>query len=116
MGHAAGDDVLRIAAQRLRHALDPEDIVGRWGGDEFVILLFGDLTHTDVDRQARALRNTLSAPMNLQETTLHIHASIGSTLIRPDEQRSPTDILRLADHNMYRTKKRNRGSTRDKEQ
>ena len=116
LGHAAGDDVLRLAAQRLRHALDPEDIVGRWGGDEFVILLFGDLTHIDVDRQARALHNTLSAPMNLQETTLHIHASIGSTLIRPDEQRSPTDILRLADHNMYRTKKRNQGSTRAKEQ
>jgi len=116
LGHAAGDDVLRIAAQRLRHAVDPEDAVGRWGGDEFVILLFGDHTHIDVDQQTRALHNALSAPMNLQETTLHIHASIGSTLIRPDEQRSPTDILRLADHNMYRTKKRNQGSTRDKEQ
>lgn len=116
LGHAAGDDVLRITAQRLRDALDPEDIVGRWGGDEFVILLFGNLTHIDVDWQTRALNNTLSAPMNLQGTALRIHGSIGSTLIRPDEQRSATDILRLADSVMYRTKKRNRGSSRDKEQ
>ncbi|KDE96821.1 hypothetical protein Y900_029740 [Mycolicibacterium aromaticivorans JS19b1 = JCM 16368] len=116
MGHAAGDDVLCLAAQRLRDAIDPEDMVGRWGGDEFVILLFGDLTHTDVDRQEHSLHTLLSAPVNLQGAEVRICGSIGSALVGPDERRSAIDILRVADRAMYRAKKRNRVSNRDEEQ
>ncbi len=54
-GHAVGDDRLRIVATRLARALRAEDMVCRWGGDEFAGLLQGDIEPRSLERLARKL-------------------------------------------------------------
>jgi diguanylate cyclase (GGDEF)-like protein len=57
LGHTAGDDPLRTAAQRLLRAVAPDDVVGRFGGDQFVILIFGEATSGELqDMVARVRR------------------------------------------------------------
>ena len=79
LGHGAGDSLLVLVAQRLRGALDPADIVARFGGDEFVILLPDSNPSTALDT-ARRLRGELSRPCDLGGQRRFVTASIGVTL------------------------------------
>jgi len=107
-GHEAGDEALRIAAQRLRHDLAEGDFVARLGGDEFVAICH-DIASADA---ARAIGNRLLAaiaqPMTLLGTPSHMGASIGIALL-PQHGHTATDILTAADHAMYVAKRRGKG-------
>ncbi|MEZ0494487.1 diguanylate cyclase domain-containing protein [Kineococcus sp. TBRC 1896] len=76
LGHAAGDDLLRGVAARLRSSVREEDCAARWGGDEFAVLV--------TDPQARAddvverLRAALTEPFRIQGTVVQASASIGA--------------------------------------
>ncbi|WP_024803482.1 diguanylate cyclase domain-containing protein [Nocardia sp. BMG51109] len=100
-GHHTGDTVLCVVAERLRAATRHDDVVGRLGGDEFLILLTGPADHTD---QLTRLRHTLNTPATVNGHPIDIAASIGTATTRHGDPRTPEDILHAADIAMYRAK------------
>ena len=103
MGHQAGDDLLRNVARRLKHSIRANDVVGRQGGDEFVIIT-GPLTN-DADAQpiARKMIQVLNEPFHIQGQTVHIGASVGIALY-PDNGQTAEQLLATADKAMYSVK------------
>ena len=96
LGHAAGDRLLEICGERLRHALRVSDTVARLGGDEFAVLAIGA---DDPDALVERLFGVLAAPVMLEGKRLHLRASIG--IATTD---SGSDLLRNADLAMYAAK------------
>ena len=111
LGHDAGDDVLRSAAQRLRRAVRSDDVVARLGGDEFIALLIGQIARPDLDALADRLHATLSEPVVIEGVTLRIGASIGIVVIENNDPRGAAEILRDADIAMYAAKTTGRGKS-----
>jgi diguanylate cyclase (GGDEF)-like protein len=108
-GHQIGDQLLVIAAERLRKSLRACDIIGRPGGDEFVALV------PDVDAKvAETLANRLARSLEqyylIGSEKLNCAASIGLALY-PEHANTLTGLLRAADQAMYRAKARSRGVT-----
>jgi diguanylate cyclase (GGDEF)-like protein/PAS domain S-box-containing protein len=103
MGHQAGDELLRNVARRLKHSIRANDVVGRRGGDEFVIIT-GPLTN-DADAQpiARKMIQVLNEPFHIQGQTVHIGASVGIALY-PDNGQNAEQLLATADKAMYSVK------------
>jgi diguanylate cyclase (GGDEF)-like protein/PAS domain S-box-containing protein len=110
-GHDAGDDLLRSAAQRLRRAVRSDDVVARFGGDEFVALLIGQIAHPDLDALADKLHTTLSEPVVIDNVTLRIGASIGIVVVENNDPRGAAEILHDADTAMYAAKTTGRGKS-----
>ena len=111
LGHHAGDTVLEVAAQRLRAALGPDDVVGRVGGDEFVALLAAPIQRVKVNALVRRLHTALRKPIRIPGVSacaptsrVHVGASIGVVAVQPDEQRCAAEMLRAADAAMYQAK------------
>jgi diguanylate cyclase (GGDEF)-like protein/PAS domain S-box-containing protein len=111
LGHDAGDDVLRNAAQRLCRAVRSDDVVARLGGDEFVALLIGQIARPDLEALAERLHATLSEPIVIEGVTLRIGASIGIVVIENNDPRGAAEILRDADTAMYAAKTTGRGKS-----
>jgi diguanylate cyclase (GGDEF)-like protein/PAS domain S-box-containing protein len=112
LGHEAGDDLLNAAATRLRKAVGSTDIVGRHGGDEFVLLVYGDATRGELDDLVSRLRVRLAEPVDIAETSVPIRASVGIVEVARDDRRSAEAILRDADRAMYKAKRAGRGQGR----
>lgn len=106
-GHEVGDQLLKIAAERLRNSLRSCDIIGRPGGDEFVALV-PDVDANTADTLALRLTKGLEEPYLIGDRTLRCAASIGLALY-PDNATTLTGLLREADQAMYRAKARCRG-------
>ncbi|MCS6877364.1 MAG: EAL domain-containing protein [Geminicoccaceae bacterium] len=108
LGHAAGDELLRIAAARLSAELRASDVLARLGGDEFAILV-PDLAEAE---QALALAGrllrALAEPFAIEKQTVRAGGSIGIALA-PEHGRSAGDLLRNADIALYRAKALGRG-------
>ncbi|MFF0490894.1 diguanylate cyclase domain-containing protein [Nocardia sp. NPDC004068] len=104
LGHAIGDTVLQIVAQRLQRGLRAEDVVGRIGGDEFLVLLSGSTTPADLDRLVARLRAGMAEPIIARGHRIRVEASIGVTPLCPGDARSPEAVLHDADVAMYRAK------------
>lgn len=105
-GHEVGDELLRIAAERLRKSLRTCDIIGRPGGDEFVALV-PDVTSKVAEKLASRLANELDDSYVIGDETLKCAASIGLALY-PENANTLTGLLREADQAMYRAKARAR--------
>ena len=102
LGHEAGDVVLRAAADRMRTGVRAEDLVGRWGGEEFVLILpvtplDGALVVADRLRAAMCESDVEAAPGRSVLVTVSVGCA-SSTAPEPDE------LLRLADAALYRAK------------
>jgi len=108
-GHEVGDQLLTIAAKRLRKSLRSCDIIGRPGGDEFVALV-PDVTPEVADKLANRLATALEEVYLIGEETHHCAASIGLALY-PKNANTLTGLMREADQAMYRAKARCRGVT-----
>ena len=108
-GHEIGDQLLTIAAKRLRKSLRSCDIIGRPGGDEFVALV-PDVAPDVADTLASRLTNALEEPYVIGEHTLPCAASIGLALY-PKNANTLTGLMREADQAMYRAKARCRGAS-----
>jgi diguanylate cyclase (GGDEF)-like protein len=107
-GHALGDRVLQVVAERFRTAARPSDLLARLGGDEFAVLSY------DVDRDAAhaiGLRfiATLASEIRVGGHLHEIGASIGAALI-PDDGTTAEEIIHNADLAMYRAKGQDRPS------
>jgi diguanylate cyclase (GGDEF)-like protein/PAS domain S-box-containing protein len=103
LGHECGDALLKAVAGRLRTTVRSSDVVARFGGDEFVLLI-----EDCKDRQAAAVvaRNLLTAvlqPIEIAGQECRVTASIGIVLC-PDDSRDANALLKLADLAMYQAK------------
>jgi diguanylate cyclase (GGDEF)-like protein len=102
-GHAAGDAVLKIVADRLLKNARDEDTICRNGGDEFLYLLIDPGGRDNVARIAGLLRATLASPMAIDDRELVITPSIGISLY-PDDGKNANQLVEHADAAMYRCK------------
>ena len=108
LGHEAGDDVLRQAAERLRQCVRETDTLARLGGDEFAIVLPHVKTARDPESVAQHMIEIMAAPFTSAGTEQFLNASIGIAL-HPADGATPEELLRNADTAMYRAKEGGRG-------
>jgi diguanylate cyclase (GGDEF)-like protein len=109
LGHAAGDQVLSIVAQRLRACVKDGDTVARLGGDEFTVILRDVSDATAVSAVADRMILSMQLPVRLGARDHHVHASIGIALF-PADGSDLDELLRHADLAMYRAKDLGRGA------
>jgi diguanylate cyclase (GGDEF)-like protein len=102
-GHEAGDRVLLEVARRLLECVRDSDIVGRFGGDEFVVLLTGIDRIEVAHMVAGKIRDVLNRPFAINAEPLHISSSIGIALF-PDHGENEIELTHHADLAMYRAK------------
>jgi diguanylate cyclase (GGDEF)-like protein/PAS domain S-box-containing protein len=108
LGHAAGDEVLRVVSERLKMQVRPGDTVGRFGGDEFVVVC-PDVTEIDsVVAIAERLGTAFAEPMRVLGSELVATASIGIAVGAERGPGAAAGLLRDADAAMYRAKDRGR--------
>ena len=100
-GHEAGDQVLRVVAERLRTAVRPGDLVARLGGDEFAVLV---AEGSDSAQLAERLQALVAAPISVGDVVVTVGASVGRAS-SPGDGTSPETLLRAADDDMYRVKR-----------
>jgi diguanylate cyclase (GGDEF)-like protein/PAS domain S-box-containing protein len=106
LGHAAGDELLRTVARRLQGCLRQTDTVARFGGDEFVVLLLGEV-ETDVLRVVDRITEALRRPVELAGSMHYVTASIGYARC-PQHGDEAGVLLQRADIAMYQAKARGR--------
>ncbi|MEX5631809.1 EAL domain-containing protein [Parafrankia sp. FMc2] len=102
LGHEYGDQLLRVASERIRSVLRPEDLLARVDGDEFAALLRGvDLAGAEA--AARRIREALQAPVHLAGLRVPAEVSVGIAR-SPEHGRSALELLRRAEEAMYTAK------------
>jgi diguanylate cyclase (GGDEF)-like protein/PAS domain S-box-containing protein len=109
LGHKAGDELLKVVAQRLTNLLRQDDTVARLGGDEFVVMV-EEVKHPDrLSILAQQLIDVLEAPIQLGNQTVSVSSSVGIA-IYPGDAASPEELLRNSDLAMYHAKEQGRSN------
>ena len=109
LGHAAGDTLLRQAAERMRDCIRKGDTLARMGGDEFALIQTNEATPKDAATLAARLIATLSEPFELEGKTTFIGASIGMAIHSQNNPVAPDQLLKNADMAIYKSKSVRRG-------
>lgn len=103
-GHALGDQVLQLLAARLEQSMRPQDVLARFGGDEFVVLFNGLKNQDEGAELLSQLLHLLAQPLQLDEYVLQMSASIGVTFYPQRQPLEADQLLRQADQAMYLAK------------
>lgn len=111
LGHAAGDELLKMIAQRLRESLRANDIVARFGGDEFGVVQLNVVCPEEAAGLARKICAALRQPMHIDGHEILISVSIGVTLY-PEDGDTEEQLLKNADLALYQAKKDGRDTFR----
>lgn len=111
LGHPAGDVLLQAVARRVSGLLRQGDLVARFGGDEFVVLLSGNPGEDAVLEVADKLLAAVGAPLDLADTTVSVTPSIGVAMF-PRDGSTPEQLIKHADTAMYHAKARGRAGCR----
>ncbi|MHA7773319.1 diguanylate cyclase domain-containing protein [Roseibium sp. M-1] len=109
-GHEAGDRVICTVADRLRDLIGKDGIVGRIGGDEFIVLLFQHADRETLGAVADRMRNAIACPIGIgngREVEIGISIGIASA---PECGTTEVDLIRMADMALYRAKENGRNS------
>ena len=102
-GHDIGDRVLRMVSATLQHNLRKSDVLGRWGGDEFMVIVYGLVSNEWLMAIAETLRMLVeSSRLDLEGRSLKVTISTGATLLIPEE--TPESAFRRVDDLMYKSK------------
>jgi diguanylate cyclase (GGDEF)-like protein/PAS domain S-box-containing protein len=107
LGHAAGDELLTVVARRLREAVRAEDLVGRIGGDEFLVLCPRTAHREEAERTGERIAEHVNGTVRLGEHTISVSVSIGVVWTTDGDLRVD-ELVALADHAMYRSKRQRR--------
>ncbi len=108
-GHAAGDAVIRTVAQRLTASSRGEDFVGRYGGEEFVVVVELDRPDDIVKIGERLRLAIASAPFPIAlDKSLPVTISVGCVTAQPDRHHSFTELMEDADYALYMAKNEGR--------
>jgi diguanylate cyclase (GGDEF)-like protein/PAS domain S-box-containing protein len=107
LGHAAGDQVLVAVANKLASLVRPNDVVARFGGDEFTVLLNGVGGVESAVEIADRITRALSGPWQILDSELTLSVSVGIST-RSNAVTGPEELLRNADEAMYRAKRNGR--------
>lgn len=106
-GHNTGDAVLRMVARTLRFALRATDTIGRWGGEEFIAILYEIQHQQALKVTAEKVRKLVECSrLDLNENRLAVTISIGGTLLQPGD--TPESLVHRADELMYVSKREGR--------
>ena len=110
LGHAAGDELLKAAALRLKGVIRPQDKIARLGGDEFTMVVESAQAREDVLAVTERVIQTLRSPFALAngECKHFLQASVGISLF-PEDGSDPETLLRQADIAMYAAKSSGKG-------
>jgi diguanylate cyclase (GGDEF)-like protein/PAS domain S-box-containing protein len=111
LGHAAGDALLRQAADRLRRCVPQGSLVARLGGDEFAVIQTGVRGSDDAAALARRIVEVLDEDYQIDEQQAVAGASIGIALVSPNDA-APEEVIRNADIALYRAKADGRATFR----
>lgn len=106
-GHQCGDEVLTVLAERLRAAVGERGVIGRLGGDEFLVVLECDDALFAAKRTADAIAHALAADISVRGKPYVMRASLGVAVLAAGE--AADDLVRKADHAMYEAKQGGRG-------
>jgi len=105
LGHAAGDKLLAVVAERLAAGVRGDGMIARFGGDEFLLLCRRCRSRSDVEAIAARVLGGLDAPIELEGTHVYVRASAGVAIFTPGDPALEADaIVRNADIALYRAK------------
>ncbi len=104
MGHGAGDELLKKVSNILRRLIRDTDIIGRFGGDEFVIGLLDIKSPEDAAMISNKIIADISKPFIVKDTEVFIGTSIGISLF-PDDTEQLSNLIKNGDNAMYQAKK-----------
>jgi diguanylate cyclase (GGDEF)-like protein len=104
-GHLVGDDVIRTIAQRMRQAVRPYDAVGRFGGEEFIIILSESDRETARIIGERVRASIAEQPVETEEGSLTVTASLGVAIYDGDENQDLEKLIAVADQALYQAKR-----------
>jgi len=105
-GHEVGDQVLQIVAQRLQAQIRSDDLVARFGGDEFVVMLDGLVDIELLEQRAAKIARSLTRPFHIGDLSSSVGVNIGGAMY-PRDSETEDGLLKVADQNMYRAKQSN---------
>ncbi len=109
LGHAVGDDILKVVTNRLNSSIRNEDSIARLGGDEFVIMLDGLIQGQNASLLAQKILEVLAKPITIEGHILYVSSSIGIS-IYPDDGVNTDNLLKYADAAMYKAKAEGRNN------
>jgi len=106
-GHNSGDSVLRMVAQTIRHAVRATDTVGRWGGEEFLAILYEVEDQASLMAAANKVRAQVQySHLDVDGQQMAVTVSVGGTLLAPDD--TALSLISRADSLMYQSKQTGR--------
>jgi diguanylate cyclase (GGDEF)-like protein len=111
LGHAAGDQLLKLVAQRLRSAVRDGDLVARFGGDEFVVLIAELTSRADAGIVGRKLIEAIGEEFILEGKVARVGLSVGAAVF-PDDGDDARALLQAADNALYVAKANGRNQVR----
>ncbi|MFZ5550071.1 MAG: putative bifunctional diguanylate cyclase/phosphodiesterase [Pseudomonadota bacterium] len=109
LGHLVGDLLLKSVASRITECLRASDLVARFGGDEFMVLLPAANQRSDVEEVAHKLLRAIEVPVEIEGQSISVTPSIGVALF-PDHGDNPSALIKHADTAMYVAKSRGRAN------
>ncbi len=109
LGHYAGDQMLKRVAQRLQSCLRGADLVGRLGGDEFLVAITDLEKAADITPVAEKIAQSICEPFSFEDHMITVSGSIGIS-VYPQHGENPDVLIRNADAAMYRAKERGRNN------
>lgn len=110
-GHPFGDKILEKVSRKLSNVTRDNDLLARWGGDQFVVIIEGISREHDVIRRLVGFSDLFESPFEIENKICHIKISMGIT-IHPSDGDNPGDLLGKADMAMYTAKEESGNSYR----
>lgn len=104
LGHDAGDHILMLVGERLRASVKDDDMVARFGGDEFVVVIDAVQTREQAGNIASRILLSLRSPFVIGDRQMHVTTSIGASRIDRLDTKDPGTLLREADRALYLAK------------